>query len=77
MWWTEWSTRSTDVPVTILYAGSKTTLRINQQVNGGQWNSLNSYYFKAGKTYKVIITAQAAPASACADAVKFTYVGAN
>jgi hypothetical protein len=75
MWWTEWPSRSTKVPVTISYARGTRTVYVNQQMNGSQWNSLSSYYFQAGKSYKITITAQPGPSSTNADAVRFVYVG--
>ena len=74
MWWTEWSTRSEDVPVDIQYGGGTTTVHVNQKQNGGQWNSLGQYYFEADTTYDVTIFAQPYPTSTSADAVKFEYI---
>jgi hypothetical protein len=71
MWWTTWSSRSAKVPVDIQYSGGTARVYINQQLNGGKWNSLGTYSFEAGKTYKVTITARPGPSSTCADAVKF------
>ncbi len=71
MWWTEWSSRSTNVPIDIEHSGGTTRVYINQQQNGGQWNSLGNYIFEAGISYDVTITAQSAPSSTCADAVRF------
>jgi len=71
MWWTEWSSRSTSVPVEIEHAHGTTTVYVNQQENGGQWNSLGIFWFEAGLSYNVTITAQPGPSSTCADAVKF------
>ncbi len=74
MWWTNYSSRSTSIPVAITHAGGTTTTTINQQVNGAQWNVLGTYAFTAGQSYTVVITSQASPTSTCADAVKFTYL---
>lgn len=76
MWWTEWSSRSTNIPVDIQYAGGTARVYINQRQNGGQWNSLGEYSFEAGRSYGVTITAQPNPSSTCADAVRFEYVAA-
>ena len=76
MWWTEWPSRSGSVPVTIRYWGGTDTLLINQQQDGGQWNLLNSYPFKAGEHYNITITSVPGGSqnySTCADAVKFVY----
>jgi lysophospholipase L1-like esterase len=77
MWWTQWPSRATNIPVAIQRVGGTTTVPINQQTAGGQWNTLGVYTFQAGTTYNITITSQAAPASTCADAVKFTLTGAN
>ena len=76
MWWTEYSNRSTSIPVAITHGGGTSTVYINQKGNGGKWNVLGRYTFTAGQTYKVTITSQAGPSSTCADAVKFTYLAA-
>jgi len=74
MWWTTWPSRSDDVPVNIQYNGGTTTIHINQQQNGGKWNSLGQYYFEVGTTYDVTIFSQSYPTSTCADAVKFELI---
>ena len=72
MWWTTLSSRSTNIPVDIQYFNDTETVYINQQQNGGQWNSLGSYYYEAGSSYLVILKAVGGGASNCADAVRFT-----
>ncbi len=74
MWWTEWPSRSMSVPVKIAYAGGSTTVLVNQQANGGKWNTLGDYLFEANTSYRITITAQPGPSSTCADAMKFTRV---
>jgi PKD repeat protein len=74
MWWTDYFNRSDSVPVEIAYEGGTQTVVINQQVDGGQWNSLGQYPFVADNTYTVTITAQPGPLSTCADAVQFVQV---
>ena len=76
MWWTGYPSRSSNVPVTIEFSGGKDIVSINQQVNGGRWNTINSYPFVAGKSYDITVTG--APGgtqdySTCADAVQFVY----
>lgn len=75
MWWTEWPSRSTSVPVAIEhYDGgpASTTLTINQQQNGSRWNSLGVYFFEASQSYRATITASyGSTVSTCADAVRF------
>ena len=75
MWWTVWPSRSTGVPVDIEHSGGTEYLFVNQQVNGGKWNSLGIYSLTAGTSYTVTIASQPGPSSTCADAVKFSYLG--
>jgi hypothetical protein len=74
MWWTAWPSRSTQIPVNLIYAGGSARIYVNQQLNGGTWNSLGTYTFNAGTKYPIGITAQPYPTSTCADAIKLTYV---
>jgi len=55
MWWTEVSTRGTNIQVEINHALGTDTVYINQMENGGQWNSLGMFEF--GPTGSVRITA--------------------
>jgi hypothetical protein len=74
LWWTTYSSRSSSIPLDIQNANGKTRVYVNQRANGGQWNSLGDFYFNKGSSYAVTITARSAPASTCADAVKFRLV---
>jgi hypothetical protein len=71
MWWTEYTSRSTAVPVQI-YNGSTLldTVYVNQQQDGGQWNSLGVYNFSTQA--KVVVVSVGNGKSTCADAVRFT-----
>ena len=71
MWWTEFSSRSSNVPVFIEFSGGTDTVYINQQENGGQWNFIDQYLFNAGVSYDITITSQPSPSSTSADAVRF------
>jgi hypothetical protein len=75
MWWTEWPSRSTNIPVDIQHAGGTKRVYINQLQNGGKWNLLGSFSYSAGVKYKVTIISQPGPSSTCADAVKFAPAG--
>ena len=76
MWWTQYSSRSTSIPVSIEYSGGGDTVPINQQTDGGKWNilRLTPYPFVAGESYDITITSQPGPTSTSADAVKFVLV---
>jgi len=77
MWWTEWSSRSTNVPVDIEHSEGTDRVYINQQQNGGQWNSIETYYFNSDTSYTITVTSQPYPSSTCADAVKFNLLQTN
>ena len=78
MWWTQYVSRSSNIPVTIEYSGGTDNATINQQTNGGKWNMIGSYPFIAGENYNITITAVPGGTqnySTCADAVRFVYSG--
>jgi peptidoglycan/xylan/chitin deacetylase (PgdA/CDA1 family) len=54
-WWTSHSNRATNAPYTVFHAGGQTTVQVNQQQNGGQWNTIGQFTFQAGKTYFVTL----------------------
>jgi hypothetical protein len=74
LWWTAYTSRSARVPVDIESLDGNARVYVNQQKNGGQWNKVGQFYFKKGSVYTVSVTAQPAPVSTCADAVKFKLV---
>jgi hypothetical protein len=74
-WWTQWSSRSTEVPLRINHADGTFETTVDQTANGGRWNDVGSFYFRSGETYNATITADSATASACADAVRFKRSG--
>ena len=75
MWWTEWRSRSSECPVDIRHADGKERVTVNQQTNGGRWNSLGVFKFEKGAKHSVTIWAKSKyPTSYSADAVKFTPV---
>ncbi|MGA1871613.1 MAG: hypothetical protein ACMUJM_24050, partial [bacterium] len=70
LWWTEWPSRCTDVPVEI-YDGDilLTTHYVDQTRNGGKWNVLGTYEFTG--TARIVITHIAVgECNTCADAVR-------
>jgi PKD repeat protein len=76
MWWTEFSSRSAVTPVTVEHAGAAVSLTVNQLANGGQWNTLGSWQYQAGQTYRVTLHTLADRSSICADAVRFVKTAA-
>lgn len=57
--WTSSSTRATNARYTINYNGGSAVVIANQQANGGTWNLLGTYSFKAATTYAITLTDQA------------------
>ena len=45
-WWWQGSWRPTDVPYTVHHLNGATTSRVNQRVDGGQWNLLGTFDFQ-------------------------------
>jgi PKD repeat protein len=74
MWWSEWPSRGTNIPVDIDNSDGQIRVYINQLENAGQWNSLGVYTFDSGIDYNVTIISQRYPSSTCADAVRFVNV---
>jgi hypothetical protein len=72
LWWTEYSNRSTEVPVEI-WSGSSLldTVIVNQQENGGQWNVLGTYNFSGAAN--IVVVSESDTSTTCADAVKLLY----
>lgn len=54
-WWTTNTNRATNAPFTVFHAGGQSTVLVNQQQNGDQWNPLGQYTFQSGKTYFVTL----------------------
>ena len=73
MWWTSVTSRSANIPVDIQRDGGTDRVYINQQTNGGMWNTLGTYSFVAGQGYNIKITAPSTTTT-CADAVRFGYI---
>jgi hypothetical protein len=67
--------RTTQAPYVVSYNGGETTVRVNQQTNGGRWVYLGTFPFAAGASGSVRITDNYATGSVViADAVKFVKV---
>jgi hypothetical protein len=47
-WWSEGTNRSPAAPYRIYYNGGNQAVSVNQQADGGQWNSLGTWNFLAG-----------------------------
>lgn len=68
--WTSHSNRATNAPYTVNYAGGQTTVRVNQEQNGGKWMLLGTFPFEEGRNGNVVLSNDA-DEYVSADAVKF------
>jgi uncharacterized lipoprotein YddW (UPF0748 family) len=76
-WHPQGTNRTTNAPHLITYAGGTTTIGVNQETNGGQWNLLAVLPFAAGTNSYVRITDAFPEPSGnvvLADAIKFVFV---
>ena len=71
-WWWEGDWRPTDVPYTIHHNEGAQTVRVNQQVNGGQWNALGTFNF-TGTNSIVVSDDVTSGQDIVADAVRLVY----
>jgi GH25 family lysozyme M1 (1,4-beta-N-acetylmuramidase) len=49
-WWTQGANRSTTASYVVAHSAGTTTVVVNQQINGGKWNSLGNFNFAGGNT---------------------------
>lgn len=75
-WHSQGSNRTTAAPHVISHSAGTTTLKVNQQTNGGRWNKLGTFNFNAGTTGYVRITDNFTGSNivAIADAIRFVKV---
>jgi len=73
-WYPAHSNRASDSPFTVHHAGGATTVRINQQTNGGQWIPLGQFFFDSDGDNRVVLTDDVADSESLvvADAVRVT-----
>ena len=55
-WWPDHEVFATNAPYTIYYNGGSETIRVNQQINGGQWNLLGTFSFATGTSGSVVLS---------------------
>lgn len=70
--WSNRSTRATNSPYTIYHAEGSDTVRVNQEVDGGEWNTLGIFKFDRGGN--AIVLSDDADEAIIADAIKLTLV---
>ncbi len=73
VWYPEGSNRADNAPYTVHHASGSTLFRVNQQINGGQWNVLGVFDFDVGDA-SVTLSDDANPSVVIADAVRFVGV---
>jgi hypothetical protein len=56
IWYPEASNRATDSPFTIHHATGQTTIRLNQQINGGKWLVLGQFQFNGSGSERVSLS---------------------
>jgi len=71
-WWSSSSGRTSNAPYTVSHAWGDSTVRVDQRINGGQWNELGEFYFEPSD-YSVVLSDDADD-TVVADAVKFSYL---
>lgn len=74
-WYPAGSNRPSNAPYVIHHTGGTTSVTLNQQINGGTWNSLGTYNFATGTAGNAQVTDNFTGTSVVmADAFKFVYV---
>ena len=71
-WWTTGDNRSPNAPFTINHTFGGTTVRIDQRINGSQWNEIGEFYFEEGD-FSVQLTDDA-EGYVIADAVRLLFI---
>ena len=71
-WWTAGSNRSATAPFIVTHASGSTTVKVNQQINGGKWVLLGTWNFNSGTAVRVKLSCWTTTGYyVIADAVKF------
>jgi hypothetical protein len=48
-WWPQWYAHASTAPYIVYHSGGSTTVWVNQQVNGAQWNLLGTFALDGGE----------------------------
>jgi hypothetical protein len=72
-WWWDGQWRPPDVPYTVNHLGGASTVRVNQQINGGQWNLLGVFSFR-DRGSVVVSDDVSSGRDVVADAVRLVFV---
>jgi hypothetical protein len=73
-WWSASPNRATNAKYTVYYDGGSETHVVNQEINGGQWNLLQTYPFAAGTSGYVVLSNEDANEYVIADATRWEEV---
>ncbi|MBA4148114.1 MAG: hypothetical protein H0X66_08355 [Verrucomicrobia bacterium] len=76
-WHVAGANRAADAPYIVNYDGGSQVVSVNQQLNGGKWNSIGTFAFAAGQSGSVRITDGIGLQGqmVMADAIRFVLVG--
>lgn len=79
-WWVEGGNRSSSATYVINHAEGSTNVSVNQQQNGGQWNSLGTFNFRSGSSGNATLDSALSVSNGVgtvisSDAVRFERVG--
>jgi len=69
MYWSEDTSRDTNVPVEVVHAGGTNVVTVDMTANGGKWNTLGFYHFAQGTAGSVRILSTNTTGYIIADAV--------
>lgn len=71
-WWAAGTNRSANIPYVVTNTGGNTNVYVNQQTNGGKWNSLGSFNLGTGTGYPTKLSCWATTGFiVVADAIKW------
>ncbi|MBN1475448.1 hypothetical protein JXA47_01715 [Candidatus Sumerlaeota bacterium] len=75
-WYPQGSNRTTEAPYTVISSEGTERILVNQQINGGQFNSLGSPRFFEGPEARIVIDDMTSTGNVVlADAVRWVFVG--
>jgi hypothetical protein len=70
-WWSQGTNRPPSVPYIVYYAGGSTSIYVNQQANGGKWNTLTSQSMNSGSNNVKLSCWTTTGYTCIADAIKW------
>ena len=70
-WWPQGANRPPSIPYIVYYSGGSTSIYVNQQASGGQWNTLTSQSMNSGSNNVKLSCWTTTGYTAIADAIKW------